>query len=306
MFKNLEKGSHKLNVMITKIETKTAKNGSEFLNVEVSDGEEKVSGVMFNTSLDELGYSVGDIVKADLSKSEYNGADNYKFIAFFPPDEGVKKEDFIISAPLTGDEMYNYVYNVLQNLQNKELSLLATTIYDNFKDQLLYWSAAKSHHHNIYGGLMYHTYRMVQLAEKMTDVYTAANKDLVIAGCALHDIGKIKELVTDEFGNADYSIDGNLFGHLYIGAELVKYFANKLKTDKEITRCLTHIIVSHHTNPEWGAISRPSTMEAWLVSQIDMTDSQFYTYETETAKLNPGEMSNDYLMGGIHIYRNSL
>lgn len=303
-FSNLEKGQHTKNVMLTKIEEKISKAGNTFFTLELSDGEEKVSAVCFD-NIDN--FKVGDLVLIVFTKSEYNGADNYRvdYIDYIE-DENVNREDFVIAPPVLSRDMYSYIYNVLENLQNKDISKLSTEIYKQHKEKLLYWSAAKSHHHNLYAGLLYHTYRMVELAVSMADVYNNANRDLLIAGCALHDIGKLQELNTDISGNADYSVDGNLFGHLYIGAEMLQEVATDLNIDREVVRNLKHIILSHHNNPEWGAVVKPATMEAWLVSQIDMIDSQFYVFETESSKIQGGETSNSFSLDGKRIYKANI
>ena len=103
--------------------------------------------------------------------------------------------------------MYDYIYKTLKNLENKDVSDLGCKIYEELKSRLMYWSAAKTMHHAYLSGLLYHTYRMVAAAEILSAIYPSCNRDLVICGCALHDIGKIKELSTDSLGKVNYKLN---------------------------------------------------------------------------------------------------
>ena len=305
-FKEMSVGNtYQTNVLMTTVAEKLAKSGKPYCDVELMDGDETIVAKYFNMGKAELcdQFPEGSVIFATINVAEYNGSPNYKITNHMQADGNVDKKDFIVHAPLNENDMFDYIRGVLSTIKNPELQKLTTTIYDRCKKQLLYWSAAKAHHHNFYGGLLYHTYRMVINAEKLCNVYTSADKDMVVAACALHDIGKLKELDTDEYGSATYTVDGNLFGHLFIGAEIVREYGKSLNIDPEITRCLTHCIVSHHNNLEWGAITRPQTEEAFLVSQIDYIDSQYICYEEETDKLEAGTQSENNILGGLKVYR---
>ena len=81
------------------------------------------------------------------------------------------------------------------------------------------------------------------------------NTELLVAGCILHDIGKLWELDTNEFGASDYTVKGNLMGHSFIGAELAGKTARELGVDEENVMLLQHVILSHHGKYEWGAVT---------------------------------------------------
>lgn len=164
-------------------------------------------------------------------------------------------------------------------------------------------SAAKSMHHNLMGGLLYHTYRMVKASYSVCDIYTTLNRELLVCGTALHDIGKIEELSTSELGAANYTPDGRLFGHALIGIEMIDKMvaeadsaAGRETYNREDVRLLKHLIASHHGTLEWGAITLPAVPEAMVLHNIDMIDSRMYMYEEGLASTKPGSVS-DYING---------
>lgn len=296
--------SYETPLLITDITEKVGRNGSSYLDVKLSDGENKITAKWFDKTANTLGRNVGDICIVRLGVDEYQGQPSYKIIGCKDCNEEIDKSQFLITAPVSAEEMYQYIFIMLQNLENKEISAIGCAMYEEYKEKLLRWSAAKTMHHAFYSGLLYHTYRMVQSASELTKIYPC-NKDLVICGCAIHDIGKLIELDTNELGEASYTVDGTLFNHLLIGCELVTFFGKKVGASKEVIKNLKHIVASHHENLEFGAIVKPATTEAMLVSQIDYLDSKVEAIEEATKDLEAGCVT-DTCINGTHLYKPNL
>ena len=136
---------------------------------------------------------------------------------------------------------------------------------------------------------------MAKASEVYTNIYEV-NGDIITAGVILHDIGKLKELDTDDLGSASFTTEGRLFGHLLLGVMMIEEVAKEIGTPNEIVEQLEHIIASHHGKYEYGAIALPATKEAEIVYMLDMADSRIYMYEEAYKKVEPGEMS-DYVKG---------
>ena len=182
---------------------------------------------------------------------------------------------------------------------------LVKSIYEENKTKLLYWSAAKSVHHNCYGGLLYHTLRMMRSAFTLTKVYTTINKDVLFAAVALHDIGKITELETDELGVADYTVDGTLFGHALLGIEMINAKASGY--NPELIRLLKHCLAAHHGQLDWGAVTIPAIPEAMMLHQIDMIDSRMYQFEKAIEEITePGQLGDKVFGLGTKVYRPTI
>lgn len=149
-------------------------------------------------------------------------------------------------------------------------------------DQLLTLPAATHNHHAFVGGWLEHvlsvTRSCVHLADKYDDYYPEMqprlNKDLVVAGAILHDIGKLRELEEQSQG-AEYTAAGNLIGHILQGRDIVREAAVGRDVDEELLLRLEHVIVSHQRLPEWGSPKPPMTPEALIVHYADDLDAKY-------------------------------
>lgn len=177
------------------------------------------------------------------------------------------------------------------------------------KDKLVYYPAAKKVHHAIRGGLLYHTYRMFKNAQSIASVYhTYINRELLISGVILHDIGKVRELDSNKLGVVDdYSKEGKLLGHIVEGVIMVHDAAKELQTPEEIELLLKHMIVSHHGLEENGSPKKPMTLEAEILHYLDEMDASVYQFEDTLKGVSKGKFSDkQFFLGNIQLYKNEL
>ncbi len=322
-FSNTEIGStYNYTVLVTEMTEKVSKTDKPFVNFTFSDGVDKVTANYFDKTEEvmmALGVYVGRVVDLTFSVKTYNNKKNYIVENVIPcPDPDAKVEKFVQSPPFGIDIMYkkiiecikkstgrNYDVNV-PGVPDDDYSAAALTIrlLNSNKEAFCKSSAAHSIHHDMRGGLLYHTFRMVYNALYVSKVYTTLNLELLVCGTALHDIGKLTELDTDELGSADYSVDGRLFGHAVIGMEMVSEEAKKGPYNEEEVRQLRHMIASHHGSLEYGAITTPATPEAFILHELDMIDSRMYIFEKEMGKVDPGEMTDRiFALENSSLYR---
>ena len=227
-------------------------------------------------------------------------------------------EKFVQSPPFGIDIMYKKIIECIKKSTGRDYDVnvpgvpdddysaaaLTIRLLNSNKEAFCKSSAAHSIHHDMRGGLLYHTFRMVYNALYVSKVYTTLNLELLVCGTALHDIGKLTELDTDELGSADYSVDGRLFGHAVIGMEMVSEEAKKGPYNEEEVRQLRHMIASHHGSLEYGAITTPATPEAFILHELDMIDSRMYIFEKEMGKVDPGEMTDRiFALENSSLYR---
>ena len=137
--------------------------------------------------------------------------------------------------------------------------------------------SAMTHHHNYVGGNLEHTIGVLRLCKSISEMYTGINKDLVITGAILHDVGKLKEYISK--ASIEKTDEGNFIGHIVIGDRWVKEKINVLRKkgqnfDKELENKICHILLSHHGKYEYGSPRMPKTIEAMVVHAADMMDSQ--------------------------------
>ena len=133
--------------------------------------------------------------------------------------------------------------------------------------------AARNMHHAVLGGLLEHTLSMANLCDYLADHYPYANRDLLIAGALLHDMGKVAEYDLDN--SFAFTEDGRLVGHIVRAVTLIEKGAAELGDfPPDDLRYLIHLVLSHHGNLEWGSPVVPKTLEAVLLHQVDMLDSR--------------------------------
>ncbi len=177
-------------------------------------------------------------------------------------------------------EMFEQVKQLLDTLEHPAMKALAETyLADEFlMDGFRTAPAAVRLHHAYLGGLLEHTLTLMQLTDVICPIYPKVNRDIVLMGLFLHDLGKTRELYFDRgFG---YSDRGELIGHLVEGAIMLHDKAQQMMRETG-TRMpagaltiLQHIIISHHEKPEYGSAKMPSSPEAVLVSLIDNLDAK--------------------------------
>ena len=176
------------------------------------------------------------------------------------------------ASPYDPKKMWREVVQVIEKMKNPYLKKVVSTIYHENKDQLLIHPASVMMHHNYRSGFLEHVLSMAKIAEKLATFYKL-DKDLVIAGVFLHDIGKLIEISPDL--EAEYSDDGNFIGHIVIGRDMVRETIAGIKGfPEELQQKLEHIILSHQGRYEWQSPKQPSFQEALLVHLIDNLDAK--------------------------------
>jgi 3'-5' exoribonuclease len=195
--------------------------------------------------------------------------------------------DFLPSSHRTREEMMSTLQSIISGLSEPWRALAsAVLLNEQFLPSLTNAPAARTMHHAYIGGLLEHTLSMAAIAETLAEHYPYVNKDLLLTGVLLHDVGKAIEYTVDEA--FAFSEDGRLVGHIVRGIVMVEKAAAELSTvSKEELRDLIHLIASHHGTQEWGAPVVPKTLEAVLLHQIDLLDSRVQGF-LDYVKLDEG------------------
>ncbi|MDP2647324.1 MAG: HD domain-containing protein [Desulfobacterales bacterium] len=273
------------------------KDGNIFLNAVLTDKSGSLKGVMWDGVADIAGnLSPGDFVHVQATVSEYRGSLQMviKHLAPWPAD-GLTPEDFL---PATGRDIENMFHRIL---------LLTGTIENGFLKRLMeaFWHdeeivrgfksapAAKKMHHAYIGGLLEHTLSMALLADRIVGHYKGIDRDLVLAGAMVHDIGKIKEFEYQT--KIDYSDAGRLLSHISIGLQMVDEKINEISGFPEkLALLLKHMIVSHHGSREFGSPEPPKTLEAVLLNYIDEIDAKINAIRDFMASEDPNASWTSY------------
>ncbi len=269
-------------------------NGS-FLDLTLSDETGTVNAKIWKCDpLDGQKYTKGVLVKVMAKMIEYRGnlQMNINRIRPAQADDGVDIEDFVESAPLRSEDMYDQVVSYAGKIEDGDIRKIVQFFLTEYKTKLLYYPAAKTIHHAIRGGLLFHMLKMLETAEAIALVYPSLSGDLLFAGVILHDIEKVNEMESDRLGIAHYTMEGEMLGHLVMGARNVDRAARAMNIPEEKSILLQHIVISHHQRLEYGSPKVPMVVEAEVLHHIDMIDARIYGFNDALAGLKDGTMSD--------------
>ena len=197
------------------------------------------------------------------------------------------------ASALSPEDMYDFIVGRIKAFEDEELKNLCLSFYEEEKGRLMYWPAAMSNHHAEYAGLLWHVKRMMMMGEHACEVYPFLNKDLLLAGVALHDIQKLDELDSDENGVvSEYTLEGKMLGHLVMGVEIIGERCMELGIDEEKCLLMQHMALSHHYEPEFGSPKKPLFPEAEILHYLDMTDAKMFDMEDALSNVEPGGFSD--------------
>ncbi len=200
--------------------------------------------------------------------------------------------DFVPTTDKNIDEMYSDLLKFISNIQQPCLRKLAESFFaedKTFAAAFKKHSAAKSVHHGFVGGLLEHTLSVVKLCDYYSGHYPGINRDLLITAAIFHDIGKMEEL--SAFPENDYTDEGQLLGHIYIGTEIVSSRIKMIPNfPVQLASELKHCILSHHGELEYGSPKKPAIIEALALNFADNTDAKLQTM-TELLKNGDEKMT---------------
>ncbi|AUB31910.1 3'-5' exoribonuclease YhaM family protein [Spiroplasma floricola] len=289
----------KLITLIARIEKtilSTGNNGSNYLILNLIDMSGRIEARLWNsTDVDVEELKTGEIVKIEAATNVYRQQLQLKINSY----EIIKEEDFekhsisaemfSISAPINVETNYDKLIDFLETIENEHYKKITLSILKEYEVEFKSYPAAVSIHHNVIGGLFWHSYSLLMGAKAIKEVYKYAEIDweLVYCGAILHDIGKVIEM--DGKNASEYTDEGKLLGHISIGNTFVSNKAIELglKDNKDVLK-LQHVILASHGKNEYGSPVEPNLIEAVLISSLDALDARIYKINDELSKVEKG------------------
>jgi len=281
--------------LVKAVESKLSNNNKKYLDITLVDKTGEMNAKLWDcSSEDETTFIINSFIKIRGTVIEWQGGLQIRIdkIRLVNGEDGIKIEDYIPSAPFPGEHLLSELMSYIDRIRNEELNQIVTYIIEMKKEKLLVYPAAMKNHHAIRSGLLYHVVRMLYAGDKLSDIYSFVNKDLLFAGIILHDIAKIEEYDANELGIVtDYTIEGQLLGHITQGITMIDNVSNYLGIDNEISLLLKHMLLTHHYEPEYGSPKKPMIPEAELLHYVDMVDARMYDMEKALNKVEPSGFS---------------
>ncbi|HUI41755.1 MAG TPA: HD domain-containing protein [Terriglobia bacterium] len=273
-------------------ELKKARTGSTYLEVRLQDATGVILGRMWDVDGEEFDFEVNDLVKVKAQVEEYLGTAQLRLRAIAKHGADADLRDYLPRGRRDPEAAYASLLERLRQMPEGPIRqlLLAVTEDEEIARQFKLAPAAVLYHHAYLGGLLDHVCSLVELADRVSDHYPELNRDLVIAGLVLHDLGKIEEL--SYHGAFRYSTRGQLVGHIMIALDVVR---EKIKGVPEFPAGLRdrieHIILAHHGKLEFGSPKEPMFPEALVVHYLDDLDSKLESMRAqfEADRTRPGD-----------------
>jgi 3'-5' exoribonuclease len=255
--------------------------GGEYVAAVLQDATgELVARVLDNVERLKDEFDAGEFVKAQGRLVAFNGRSQFQIDTIrrvmLAPDsqdrrEGFREELLVATASRPVAEMWVQLQELVASVANPHLRTLLTAIIADNEDKLKIWPAARTVHHAYRGGFLEHVLKVADVGRSLAVQY-GADADLVVAGALLHDIGKLQELDYDI--TTSYTRDGNLIGHITLGAVEIAAAIGRIHDFPEALRSLLiHLIASHHGERDRGSPVEPMTTEAYILAAADHLDA---------------------------------
>ena len=258
----------------------TGKSGKSYVSLILQDKTGTIDAKIWDFSNEIEQYEAMDFVHIDARVTSFQDALQLNISRIYKGREGeYLPEDYF---PVTGKDvevMYREIKAFVASIKEPNLKALAEDFFltnSEFVKEFKAHSAAKSVHHSFVGGLLEHTLSVVKLCDYYAGSYPLINRDILITAALFHDIGKMQEL--SAFPENDYTDDGNLLGHIYIGSNMINSHIGKMnKFPAKLASELLHCILAHHGELEYGSPKKPATIEALALHFADNTDAKLQT-----------------------------
>lgn len=287
------------------------KNGYKF-ELRVGDSTKEIMFKLWGPSSEELVRKIYDEIRVDdfvLLKARVNEWNNSLELSANELSsvrkiqiEQVDLKDFIAASKRDLDKMYAELESYMETIVDEEIKGFIDMLFSD-KDFIVAFKNAPASmykHHNWVGGLMEHTLNVLSIASDVMKIHSDLDRDFVIAGALIHDIGKVEEFKVTS--NIKVGEEGMLLGHITIGLEMISRIIPAIKIDPVKALKLKHILLSHHGELEYGSPKKPAFPEALLVHMADELDARLNSMQmakdnanTEDAYIYTQDFGNIYL-----------
>jgi 3'-5' exoribonuclease len=272
--------------LVTEKQLRANRNGNLYIQLELRDRTGAISARLWNAGEHLFrSFEEGDFLRIRGKVQLFQGALQI-ILSHLDKSEADKIDltDFLPHTEHDVSKLYERLRGVLMRLSNPHLRGLVECFFmdERFVEGFCKVPAGVRNHHAYIGGLLEHVVRMLEAADRLLPLYPELDRDLLLTGIFLHDIGKVREL---SYGRMfSYTDEGQLVGHLVIGVEMLNEKAARVPDltgepfPAEVLLRLKHMIVSHHGTLEFGSPRLPMTPEAIALHYLDNLDAKVHTF----------------------------
>lgn len=264
----------------TKITAQT-KAGKNYYSMTLQDKTGTIDAKVWDLSSGIAHFEPMDYIKIDGQVTSFNNTLQLNVRRVRVADEGeYVMSDYMPCSEKNVEDMYKELTALIGTIKDAHLKTLLGSFFIDDKDFIKRFknhSAAKSIHHGFIGGLLEHSLSVAKLCDYVANAYPVIKRDLLVTAAIFHDIGKLDEIST--FPENDYTDEGQLVGHLVMGAMMLR---ERIKTiegfPKVLADELIHCILAHHGELEFGSPKKPAIIEAMALAHADNMDAKLQTF----------------------------
>ncbi len=283
------------------------KTNQPYLNIDLTDKTGSCNAKVWD-NVDQISklFEEGDLVEVRAQAITFNNKLQLRIQRIRKVDDSqIDPADFFPTSAIDPNVMLTELKELVVQLEQEDIRrvILSFLEDEDFARRYIRTPAAKTIHHSYLGGLLEHTLSLAKLARQVAAHYPEVDESMLVAGVFFHDLGKVRELQCDR--TIAYTDEGRLIGHMILGVEL---FHDKVRElgdfPDELKMLITHMILAHHGQLEFGSPKRPKTIEAMVLAALDDLDARIYSFhsilENET---KVGRWSTYQKMYDRYLYR---
>ena len=269
----------------------TSDKGKPYLNILLQDKTGTINAKKWEVSDNDLKLIVpGKILEVEGEINSFKGALQFKILNVQETiDELVDLSNFKKVSPIPLPELEKRLDEYLKSFVDADVSLITNTVIKHFYKKYITFPAAVKIHHEFGSGIIHHSLAMADLADAIAKLYPQVDRDLLVAGALMHDIGKTIEY--KDLPVPEQTVEGKLIGHISLMYAEFKKIVDELNIKSEVPLLLEHMILSHHGQLDFGSPVVPLTREAMLLSMIDLLDSKMMVLDKAYKDVKPGEFT---------------
>ena len=291
-------------LLITNVNKGVSNAGAPYLSISFQDNSGVIEGKKWDASeVDSIVAEVGKVVKVICDVIDYRNTLQLKIISLSELDQSsLDINKFALPCPVNQQDLIKKLNNYMASIKNDEIKSVINKIVDKYYAKFITYPAATRNHHEFASGLLYHTLSMVDISMLISSYYDNVDNDMLIAGCILHDMGKVIELSGPIA--TKYTLEGKLLGHISIMVSEIRKTCEELNIKSEVGLLLEHMVLSHHGEKEYGSPVPPLTKEAVILHFVDDLDSKMNILGKALEQTKEGEFTQRLIaMDGRSFYK---
>ena len=271
------------------------KAGKTYYSLILQDKTGIIDGKVWELNNGIENFETMDFIMADGMVTTFQGSRQVNINRIRKAQEGeYDPAEYIPASKYNAEEMYQELKSFIDSIREPHLKILSERYFVENKEFIVEFkkhSAARSVHHGFVGGLLQHTLAVVKMCDFMAANYPILDRDLLVTAALFHDVGKVWEL--SKFPANEYTDEGQLLGHIFLGAELIGREAAQIPGFPPVLATeLRHCILAHHGELEFGSPKRPEIAEAFALNFADNADAKM---ETLTEIYDKSEATTEWL-----------